>query len=228
MTPRRALAALALLFALVLAAPARGQERGAPVVGGGSFNAAPLLEPGRYHDTILPGEYLYYGFRLAAGQTLRVTVTTPDVENRTVQRMGIRFLAATLHSPSRVAKTAADVDGFTGFGVGQRAVVEVNSGEVEARDDADTGAWTGAGVTFLGLHAVIDALASDPPKAELPFTFVAEVTGAAAPNATPTPTPTPTATPRAPDGGPGPATAAVAGVGGVLIGVLLGLARRRR
>ena len=29
-------------------------------MGGGSFNAAPLLEPGRYRDTLLPGEYLYY------------------------------------------------------------------------------------------------------------------------------------------------------------------------
>ena len=35
-----------------------------PVVGGGSFNAAPILEPGRYRDTILPAEYLYYGVRV--------------------------------------------------------------------------------------------------------------------------------------------------------------------
>ena len=58
-----------------------------PVVGGGSFNVAPILEPGPYRDTILPEEYLYYGFRLAAGQRLRVTLP-PEIDNAADQAHG--------------------------------------------------------------------------------------------------------------------------------------------
>ena len=71
----------------------RAGQRGTPVVGGGSFNAAPILEPGSYRDTILPDEYLYYGFRLEAGQRLRVTVTTRD-RQRGDQRMGLTYFSA--------------------------------------------------------------------------------------------------------------------------------------
>ena len=58
------LATLTVLAVLAMAAPAGAQ---APVVGGGSFNAAPILEPGAYRDTILPHEYLYYGFSSSPG-----------------------------------------------------------------------------------------------------------------------------------------------------------------
>ena len=56
--PRPRCALLALAAAGARASPARE-----PVVGGGSFNAAPLLEPGTYRDTVLNGEYLYYAIR---------------------------------------------------------------------------------------------------------------------------------------------------------------------
>ena len=59
---------------LLGAAPAAAQDPGArtPAIGGGSFNAAPLLEPGLYRDTILPDEFLYYGVALQVGQRLHV------------------------------------------------------------------------------------------------------------------------------------------------------------
>src|SRR4051812_50212357 len=78
MTRALALAA-ALLLALPVAAGAQGAAQGEPVVGGGSFANAPLLEPGSYRDTILPGERLYYAIRLQAGQQLRVRAKL-DVE----------------------------------------------------------------------------------------------------------------------------------------------------
>ena len=51
-------AVLTVAAVLALATPAWAQDDYQPVVGGGSFNAAPILEPGRYRDTLLPSEYL--------------------------------------------------------------------------------------------------------------------------------------------------------------------------
>jgi Ca-activated chloride channel family protein len=234
------LAALTLLLVLAAAAPAFAQDRGAPVVGGGSFNSAPVLEPGRYHDTILPGEYLYYGFRLAAGQTLRVTATHPDIDNDAVRRMGVIFLSGNIHTPTRAFSANATHEGdkeTMGFGTGDADPLVVSSDPVSPEEDeSDSGPWAGAGVYYLALHAVYRE-ADTPPRAEIPFAFVAEVQGAAQPNATPSSTPTPaptaaaTATP-APEAeasaGPSPAVAAVGAVGGILIGVIAGIARRRR
>lgn len=53
-----------------------------PVVGGGSFNTAPLLAPGTYSDTVAAGETAYWKVRLAKGQVLRVkaTVDTSQIQ----------------------------------------------------------------------------------------------------------------------------------------------------
>ena len=76
--------ALAVLVA-VLALPATAAAQGAaakPVVGGGSFNTAPLLGPGTYDDTVAAGETVYWKVRLAKGQVLRVkaTVDTSQIQ----------------------------------------------------------------------------------------------------------------------------------------------------
>lgn len=68
---KRALVLAAFLFAVPL--PATAAQRGAPVQGGGSFTDAPLLEPGRYSDTVRLREELFYGVELAEGQSLRIT-----------------------------------------------------------------------------------------------------------------------------------------------------------
>ena len=44
----------------------------APVIGGDTFDDAPLLRPGTYNDTILPQETLFYAVALGTGQRLRV------------------------------------------------------------------------------------------------------------------------------------------------------------
>jgi Ca-activated chloride channel family protein len=78
---RRALAVIAVTLALP--APALGQAGAAkPVVGGGSFNTAPLLGPGTYDDTVAAGETVYWKVRLAKGQVLRVkaTVDTSQIQ----------------------------------------------------------------------------------------------------------------------------------------------------
>jgi Ca-activated chloride channel homolog len=237
---RRLAPALALAAVLVLAAPALAQDRGAPVVGGGSFNSAPILDPGRFHDTILPGEYLYYGFRVAAGQRLRVELTHPDIENADVRDLGVIYLSGNIHTPTRTVGFGATTGGdnaFISFGDFETKPLIVTSGEAEAaEDDGKDGVWKSAGVYYLALHAVWSGNGTRP-KAEIPFTFAAELLGTALPNATPSATPTPTATPTAKaapapepaeDDGPGPAVAAIGGVGGILLGAVAGVARRGR
>jgi hypothetical protein len=79
---RRAIMALATA-ALALPAPALAQGGAAKaVVGGGSFNTAPLLAPGTYGDTVAAGETVYWKVRVAKGQVLQVkaTVDTSQIE----------------------------------------------------------------------------------------------------------------------------------------------------
>jgi hypothetical protein len=231
-----------MTLALALAVPAVAQDSDAtPVVGGGSFNVAPILEPGRYRDTILPEEYLYYGFRLAAGQRLRVTLE-PGLDNAAIRRMGLTYFSANIHTPTRVNDVNATHEGdnpYIGFGQGAEPLV-ISSDVASAEDDSsDHGTWAGAGVYYLALHTVYSGSEGTPPRSELPFSFEAVVEGEAQANATPTPTPTSTATPtatatasaaavKADDAGPPPELAAGVGVGGILIGVVAGIARRRR
>lgn len=71
------------LAALLLAAPAaQAQDEGTPIVGGGSFNVAPLLEPGRYADTVAAGETVYWKVALQKGQVLkaRAVVDVSEIE----------------------------------------------------------------------------------------------------------------------------------------------------
>jgi hypothetical protein len=237
--------ALALVLSLLLATPARAQDRGEPIVGGGSFGSAPLLQAGRFHDTILPGEYLYYGFRLAAGQRLRITLTHPDIDNRAVQELGVIGLSGRIHNPARTVDTLPSEEGDhadLGFGLDEREPLIVSSPDVTAEPDGRTERlFKNAGTYYLALHTLYSGH-NTPPRAEIPFTFAAEITGTAQPNVTPAATPTATGTPKAKatatavatpagaasDSGPPAALAAVFGVGGILIGVIAGIARRGR
>jgi hypothetical protein len=231
---------LTLLLVLALTVPAHAQDSdGTPVVGGGSFNVAPILEPGRYRDTILPEEYLYYGFRLEAGQRLRVTLQ-PGLDNEAIRRIPLVYFSANIHTPTRVTDILTTHEGdkpYIGFDQEAQPLIissEVVSGE---EDTSDRGVWAGPGVYYLALHTVYGGGRDTPPRSELPFTFDAVVEGEAQPTATPTatPTPTPTATAtaapapvEADDAGPPAALAAGVGVAGILIGVIFGIARRQR
>ena len=73
---------IALLACLALPAGAHAQDPGKPIVGGGSFNTALLLGPGRYADTVAAGETVYWKIKLAKGQVLkaRATVDVSQIE----------------------------------------------------------------------------------------------------------------------------------------------------
>jgi hypothetical protein len=223
----------ALALTLALAAPAAAQTTDTPVVGGGSFNAAPILQPGSYSDTVLPAEYIYYAVRVGAGQRLRLSGRT-DLTRTDLLHLGVAAVYLTIHSPTRI-DVSAFTDGDAEADIGLRAGRSFTGPTVQPSGDEDTdGPWTGPGVYFLSVQAVYRGAQLDPPKAEIPFHFTVALEGAVQP--TPTPTPVRTATPRptptataapAKSGGGGTGLAAGVGIGGLLIGLVVGVALRR-
>ena len=229
--------ALATVLALLaVASPAAAQDDYEPVVGGGSFNAAPLMESGRYRDTLLPTEYLYYAFRLEPGQRLHVTANG-DMPIQDFQRLGLSDITANLHSPTRSRYLGTpDFDVRGNFRVEGDPPLDITGPTVTAEEDTrNNGPWYGPGVAYLAFYAIYTGAAGDPPRAEVPFHFEVEIQGTAqsTPTPSPSPTPSPTATPTPEpviedDDGVKPAVAAGFGVGGLLIGVIAGILLWRR
>jgi hypothetical protein len=197
----------ALLAALVLAAPVRAQDgsEARPVAGGGSFNGAPLLEPGvTYRDTLLLGEYNYYAFELGSGQRLHVDVRVPDVELETWER-GQDAFAVNLHTPQREqVSTPVDEDiagngnsdqaGVTAANVDEKLRWEFYGPRTEPFLSAaeDLNEYIGPGTWYVSLHSV---KANDREEvAELPVEVTLAAEGEPVPEE-PDPTPTPSATP---------------------------------
>jgi Ca-activated chloride channel family protein len=222
----------ALVVTLALATPAAAQTTDTPVVGGGSFNAAPILQPGSYSDTVLPAEYIYYAVRVGAGQRLQLSGHT-DLTHAELLQLGIPRVGLTILSPTRMDVSEFS-DGQAEADIGGTGGKSFTGPTVQPSGDEDTdGPWTGPGVYFISVQAVYRGSQLDPPKAEIPFHFTIALEGAV--QATPTPTPARTATPRptatptaAPkSGGGGAGVAAGVGIGGLLIGLIVGVALRR-
>jgi hypothetical protein len=232
---RRALGAAAALLLLApgTAAAQRVDPSFRPIVAGGSFNSAPVLEPGRYRDTILPAEYLYYAVDVKAGQRIRLTVQS-DMPTDEVSEL-VSFIKINFHSPSRDRVE----DLVTGSIRAAEEPPTVVTGHVaDSEEDSLTwGDWTGPGLYYIGLLAFYSGR-SDPPRVEIPFHFELEVVGTPEPTPTPEPTATPSPEPTASatsepeeeprEYGPTAMAAAGAGVFGLLAGVIGGIIRRRR
>jgi hypothetical protein len=229
------LATLALVFALAPAAPAAAQDDYAPIVGSGSFNAAPLLEPGRYRDTVLPEEYLYYAVEVKPGQSLHVTANS-ELDEDAWQALAVAFVKVNVAAPDR-KEIDSDIDGEQSFTSADDDPADFTTpaATTVADEDETEVAWTGPGVYFVSFYPAYVGN-GDPPKAEIPFHFeiALEGTAQAEPSATPvataTPKPKATATPALEDGGGGtsPAMAAGFGVVGLALGAAAGFALRRR
>ncbi len=237
--------ALAVLAALALAAPARAQDA-VPAVGGGAFNAAPLLEPGvTYRDTLLLGEYLYYAVALESGQRLHVQVRVPEVDEATWERSQDAF-AINLHTPQREQLNTPVEEDVAG--IGNTAPTGVTDANVEERlrwdffgpraepfqaAAEDANEYAGPGTWYVSLTSV---RANDRDTvAELPVELTLHADGepvADEPDPTPPPTPTPAATPVPEDegGGDGPSPLALLGVGaaGLAVGLVAGRSLGRR
>jgi Ca-activated chloride channel family protein len=235
---KRAALVAGLVAALLGTAPAAAQTGDyTPVVGGGSFNSAPILEPGRYRDTVLPEEYLYYGVRVQAGQRLHI-VGNVELPAGYLLDLGVPFVAINVEAPDRTILVA---DGKTNMDAEdlKRAdftAPSATTGAAAVRSSEVS--WTGPGVYYVSVYAPFSS-SGDVPKVELPFHFELAVEGAAVPEpastpvATPTPRatasarPTPAATPAA-GGGASAGVVAGFGVGALLIGALGGVVLRRR
>jgi hypothetical protein len=227
---------LALVFALALPGAAYAQDEYTPIVGSGSFNAAPILQPGRYRDTVLPEEYLYYAVEVKPGQSLHVTASS-ELDTDAWSALNVAFVTVNVAAPDR-KEINSGIDGKQSFTSADDDPADFTTAPATtvADEDSTEVAWTGPGVYFISFYPAFVG-SGDPPKAEIPFHFEIALEGAAqeepsaTPVATPTPTPTPTATPApASDdgGGTSPAVAAGFGVAGLAVGAAVGFALRRR
>ena len=232
------LAVLTAALALALAEPAAAQDDYTPVVGSGSFNTAPILTPGRYRDTVLPEEYLYYAIKLEAGQHLHV-VAASEIDRDEFAGLNLAFIATRVQTPDRLQSFDSEGDQlFTSDDDTPADFTTPAATTVAGESQGGSNGWDGPGYYFLSFYAAYVGSRSEPPKAEIPFHFEVSVEGtpetepAATPIATPTPSPSPrpTATPAvdASGGGTSPAVAVAFGVGGLIVGGLAGLALRRR
>ena len=227
--------ALVLALALALAAPAAASaqaEQGAPVVGGGSFANAPLLESGSYRDTILPGERLYYGVRLEPGQQLRMRAKL-DVKAGSIDQDTAVGFSIGLQTPLREVIVDYDDDIAGNNTVGSTDdELEVVFPRALAASGAlgETGSYPGPGVWYPSVYLISNE--RRPARVEFPVELELEVVGEPQPDASPEPTPakaTPTPEPEgSDDGGTSGGTLAGIGLAGLLVGLLGGgLAARR-
>jgi len=237
----RAAGVLVAVALLVAVPPARAQSRASPVVGGGSFNAAPLLEPGTYRDTVLSGEYLYYAIPLEAGQRLHVRARILDMDAETWDRATAAF-SINLHTPQREPVSSpvdediagngnSDPGSITHANIGERLRWDFYGPRARPFTAASGGSdYDGPGTWYVSLHPV---RVGKQPKIELPVELQLEVDGDAVEeerDPRPEPTPTATATPGGGGDDDGPGALAAVGVGalGLVAGAGAGTALARR
>jgi Ca-activated chloride channel family protein len=217
---KRRLALATAVAALWAAAPAAA----APVVGGGSFHDAPVLEPGSYRDTLLPQEVLYYAVDLKAGQAIDLDVTIDhDDPERLTHGYGVNVWDP-LRAPVDTQDQAESGQAATSIHVTSPRVL---TPPLEIEEASWYRQYRGPGRYYI---SIVDPGGFRGSVVEADIAFDLQIVGdpSELPQATPTPTPTPTATPRAKqeddDGGGSFATALLAGGGGLVAGALIGFA----
>lgn len=227
----RRLAAGTVVLALWLPGAARAQQGDArPAVGGGSFNDAPLLPPGHYTDSVRIGERVYYAFTVKGGQRLHIRAIVPgDGEH-----VPAEFFAVDLWSPLRRRSlgVAEDLSGQGDYVMYTDRQIDFRSGEVDtlAAARAGDGAYTGPGAWYVSFH--LPSGEEKPTPVEVPVDFEVAVEGAPLPEPRPASVPraAPTAVPAAHDnrGGVWVPGLLVAGLAGLLVGLGLAVAGRKR
>lgn len=177
MTRCAGIAALALMLAALASAPTLAQqEQGRPVVGGGSFNEAPPIDPGTFSDSILVGETLLYRVPVAAGQRLSVTVRLDDDDAN--QAANLAALYPNLYTPLREIPTLLTLGGggessLNETGAQAQAALDNPLGGVEQAAADSAQVYAGPGFWYVGFTAE----GSSPPTVEIPFTFTVAVEG---------------------------------------------------
>ena len=167
------LATLVVALLLALPATALAQGKGAGVVGGGSFNTAPLLEPGRYTDTVAAGETVYWRVRLAKGQILEATATvdTSEIETDYTSpdyQEGLVNLDYRVSIYTPIREELADESG---------AQFEQGTIELEGDDEAGVKRGTARSSRVLGFEQILGA-EFDANKYPAPGEWFVSVTAA--------------------------------------------------
>jgi Ca-activated chloride channel family protein len=212
-------------------APPSGNQ-GAETTGGSSFEDAPLLEPGVYRDTIVPGEVLTYRVQGDWGQRISALARFAPMNQKLADAVGNgdELARITLFSPvRRTAASSSTTGGPPGqsflhpngldVGITTRAIAYRNRGTA-----SDFG-----GATIEGPYTVSVYLEEDPDGDDylVPFTLSLGVDGqptgapeyAEEPVATESPTPSPTQEVTEADTSP---TSSASDDDGANLGLLLG------
>ncbi|WP_162529642.1 vWA domain-containing protein [Nocardioides caldifontis] len=235
------------------AAPPRGKAT--KVVGGSSFEDAPVLEPGVYRDTIVPGEVLTYQVEAGWGQQVSALAKFAPMSGKLADAVGkVDVLSrVTLFSPTRrVAAAPNTVDGPP-----MQAFLDTNGHEVGATTSPITYRNRGmsnqfGGANIDGSYTVTVYLEEDPDGDDylVPFTLSVGASGTVAgeptyaeePEPVESPTPSSSGTASGPtssggstssssgdDGGIDPAALALGGAGVAALaaaGVVVARSRR--
>lgn len=198
--------------------PATGAEWVAPsgggparkTTGGSSFLDAPLLEPGRYKDAIVPGEVLTYQVEVDWGQQLAALVDFPTPGARLGEAIGQLDMNAgvDVYGPSRrlARQSAAGAPAFEGFLPQNGFEIAATTSPVRYLNRGGDGPESGA--ALAGRYTVTVFLEEDPDRESyvVPFTLDLGVTGevTGAPTYTEEPAevddPTPSPAPEEPTG----------------------------
>jgi Ca-activated chloride channel family protein len=231
MRARRA-AAGAVALALLAPGTAHAQQRDArPAVGGGSFNDAPLLAPGRYTDTVRIGERLYYAFNVKGGQRLHIRALVPGGG----EPLPAEFFAVDVWSPLRQPALGVDEDIS-----GEDDIVSYTDRQIDFRTNrVDTlttaeradGAYTGPGAWYVSFYLPSGEDAPLPVEVPVDFDVAVEGTPLSEPRRPP-PQPAAAATPTPAQSGERGGTWApglvVAGLAGLAVGLAIVLLPRAR
>jgi len=174
---RRALIA-ALAGLALTAAPAGAQT---PIAGGGSFNNAPVLEPGRYTDTLRGGEQLFYAVELKPGQKLNAGAT---VKGRTESSY---FMRLEIYNPLR-EDDVFDGQQTAAYGQNDRSASLRVEGQRVGEDDGGTSdrLYAEPGTYYVSLAAGDQG--NNLEAEQFDTSIDLQVTGEIIPAATPTAT----------------------------------------
>jgi len=193
----RRLALAAMLVATLTPAGASAQQAsgftGDPIVGGGSFNDAPRLEPGTYSDTVVSGETNFYRVALQRGQRLEASatvdasvlqrdVTAPDYDEGLDNQTYRLDLWSPIREPlvDENPEAGLDLEGDSDIGIYNGAAntrLVLGYGEVLA-SDFNVDKFEGPGDYYVEISALPSDIYDRPrTRAELPVQFEIAVVG---------------------------------------------------
>jgi len=203
---RRALAGLLLALAWAPASQAQSS-----VEGGGSFNDAPVVKPGRYTDTLRGSETLFYAIEVKRGQKLAATAT---VSGSTDTTYAVRLQ---IFSPARESDSLDGEDSTSFSSFDDSVSLDVTGQTVGETGTSSDEHYQVSGTYYVALSATSNDTRFNPPQFDTQLQF--DVTGVAQPEATASP-----AAPEQDEPAPAPPVSADVRSGNGEVGMVIVLA----